>query len=79
MFLCFYGNVLVTSFTVILRPLDYGTATLGNQSLKYVTDGEVYDVSILMMEMVLVSFEDDNENTTYLIDSYIKQEEQFDG
>jgi hypothetical protein len=29
--------------------------------------------------MVLVSFEDDNENTTYLIDSYIKQEEQFDG
>jgi hypothetical protein len=30
MFLCFYGNVLVTSFTVILRPLDYGTATRGN-------------------------------------------------
>jgi hypothetical protein len=33
MFLCFYGKVLVTSFTVILRPLDYGTATRGNQSL----------------------------------------------
>jgi hypothetical protein len=32
MFLCFYGNVLVTSFTVILRPLDYSTATRGNQS-----------------------------------------------
>jgi hypothetical protein len=30
MFLCFYGNVLVTSFTVILRPLDYGIATRGN-------------------------------------------------
>jgi hypothetical protein len=30
MFLCFYGNVLVTSFTVILRPLDYDTATRGN-------------------------------------------------
>jgi hypothetical protein len=30
MFLCFYGNVFVTSFTVILRPLDYGTATRGN-------------------------------------------------
>jgi hypothetical protein len=31
-FLCFYGNVLATSFTVILRPLDYGTTTRGNQS-----------------------------------------------
>jgi hypothetical protein len=28
MFLCFYGNVLVTSFTVILRPLDYGKCPL---------------------------------------------------
>jgi hypothetical protein len=34
MFLCFYGNVLVTSFTVILRPLDYGTATRGNPGLR---------------------------------------------
>jgi hypothetical protein len=34
MFLCFYDNVLVTSFTVILRPLDYGTATRGNQSFR---------------------------------------------
>jgi hypothetical protein len=33
MFLCFYGNVLVTSFTVILRPLDYGNATRGNPGL----------------------------------------------
>jgi hypothetical protein len=33
MFLCFYGNVLVTSFTVILRPLDYGTVTRGNPGL----------------------------------------------
>jgi hypothetical protein len=33
MFLCFFGNVLVTSFTITLRPLDYGTATRGNQSL----------------------------------------------
>jgi hypothetical protein len=35
MFLCVYGNVLVTSFTVILRPLDYGTTTRGNRSLTY--------------------------------------------
>jgi hypothetical protein len=34
MFLCFYGNVLVTSLTVILRPLDYGTATRGNPGLR---------------------------------------------
>jgi hypothetical protein len=34
MFLCFYGNVLVTSFTVILRPLDYGTATRGNPGFR---------------------------------------------
>jgi hypothetical protein len=37
-FLCFYGNVLVTSFTLILRPLDYGTATRGNPGLT-VDDG----------------------------------------
>jgi hypothetical protein len=37
MFLCFYGNVLVTSFTVILRPLDYGTATRGNPGLRLTT------------------------------------------
>jgi hypothetical protein len=34
MFLCFYGNVLVTSFTVILWPLDYGTATRGNPGFR---------------------------------------------
>jgi hypothetical protein len=37
MFLCFYGNVLVTSFTVTLRPLDYGTATRGNPGLTAIT------------------------------------------
>jgi hypothetical protein len=31
--LCFYGNVLLMSFTVILWPLDYGTVTRGNQGL----------------------------------------------
>jgi hypothetical protein len=59
MFLCLYGNVLVTSFTVILRPLDYGTATRRNQSFreekvpdllirtKFATRKEKADVSFL--------------------------------
>jgi hypothetical protein len=38
MFLCFYGNVLVTSFTVILRPLDYGTATRENPDFREALD-----------------------------------------
>jgi hypothetical protein len=33
-------------------------------ALKYITDGKVYDVSIMVMKMVLVFFEEDNENGT---------------
>jgi hypothetical protein len=48
MFLCFYGNVLITSFTVILRPLDYGRATRGNQSLSVETEVNIDKVTFVV-------------------------------
>jgi hypothetical protein len=45
----------VTSFTVILRPLDYGTATRGNQSLSpyIVTAQKMEQMMEQMMERLL--------------------------
>jgi hypothetical protein len=60
MFLCFYGNVLVTSFTVILRPLDYGTATRGNPGFRVTLRITVYRQSVRLDDKPLESHDQCN-------------------